>query len=558
MTTRSAHLIHFVRFALVVIALATGARAGAQNRAPAVVEFSPGGELENYLRLLQISGSSEWYPWSLRAFSGRELEKLLPADSAALPWRLSSARIKGRFSAGPLGINSTFNSAFPYGGNDGAVWAGRGLTISATSAVAARLGPLSLTLAPLAFITTNGAFPLHDNGQSGALVYNDGLFPGNIDRPQRFGDEPYGRGDPSASEIRFDTRYVTFGFGTAPIWWGPAAEYPFLLGTNAPGFPHAFAGSGEPLNVWLGRLHARAVWGKLAQSPYTPVTGSDRYESTDETGRTSLVAGLMLIFSPGPIPNLELGLARFAHIPYPTSGISSRFLRKPIPTFFKKNVYGPEATREVDTENELASVFARWAFPSAGFELYAEHGHDDWYHDLRDLVQEPDHNKAYVVGFQKVLSKSAERLSALRGEIINHQMPSLGRDRPGQGYIYTHAQLPQGHTNRGQLLGSNAGVGAAAASVLAWDRYTPRGRTTFTWRRIVRAHTGTFYENGVPDDKATDVIHALGAERSRGSASLRYTLGVDLVTNFNRNFTSDVFNLNVRAGMQWSLGRATR
>lgn len=527
-------------------------QAGAQARAPAAVEFAPGGELENYLRLLQIDGASKWYPWSLRSFSSRELRALLPADSAAGPWRLSAAELGRGISVGPVGANAAVNSGFPYGGNDGAVWAGRGLTVSANASLTARLGPLLLTLAPVAFISTNAAFPLLDNGESGSLAFNDGLFPTTVDRPQRFGDGAYGRGDVGGSEIRLDTRLVTVGFGTAPMSWGPAMEYPFLVGTNAAGFPHAFLGTGGPVSIGVGMLHARAIWGKLSQSSFSPVTGADRYVSPTEPGRTRLMAGMMFIFAPRLIPNLEFGLGRFVHIPYPISGIDGSFLRRPWPRFLKKNVYGPAETREVDNENDLASVFARWTFPGAGFELYGEHGHDDWYHDLRDLVQEPEHNRSYMLGAQKVFTRSPTRMSALRAELINHQKPPLGRDRPGQGIIYTHTSLRQGHTQRGQLIGSSAGVGAAAGSVVAWDRYSPAGRTTLAWRRIVRAHTGGFDSTGVAEPDGIDVIHSLGAERSRRTGNLSYTFGVELMADLNRNFSNDVFNLHARAGMQWT------
>ena len=536
---------------LLAIATVCAAPAAAQSRAPAATDVAAGSELENYLRLLQLAGATRSYPWTIRGFSARELARLLPADTAQVPWRLTEDRLRARFATGSLELNTVFNSAFPYGSNDGAVWAGRGLTASASMAVRMRAGPLSLTLAPVAFITSNGKFPLLENRETGSLAYNDGLFARYIDKPQRFGDGAYGRGDAGASEIRLDTRAVTLGFGNAPMTWGPAAEYPFLLGTNAPGFPHAFLGTGYPVDVRIGSVHARAVWGKLSQSAFSPVTGSDRFVSDSEPGRDRLMTALVLVFVPRIAPTLELGLARFLHLPYPADGIDGDFLRRVWPTFLKKNVTG-EAVEDVADENDLASIFARWAFPSVGFELYAEHGHDDWFHDLRDLTQEPDHNRSYLIGFQKVLRHSPARLSSIRGEIFNHQMPPLGRDRPGQGFVYTHAALPQGHTNRGQLLGANAGAGAAGASVLAWDRYSPAGRTTLTWRRIVRAHAGTFHENGVEVSRRTDVIHSLGAERSRGNASLRYTVGVDLLGNINRNFSSDVVSVSARAGIQWT------
>ncbi len=145
---------------LVIAGLLFGAQtSGAQDRTPAAVDFASGGELENYLRVLQISGKTAWYPWSLRSFSGRELQKMLPSDTASLPWRLSSAKLTSGLSVGSVDVRTVLNSAFPHGSNDGAVWAGRGLTASASAGVTARVGPVSLTLAPIAFIRNQRGLP---------------------------------------------------------------------------------------------------------------------------------------------------------------------------------------------------------------------------------------------------------------------------------------------------------------------------------------------------------------------------------------------------------------
>ena len=542
---------------LPVLVLAPAVTRG-QGGSPSLPEITAGSELESYIRLLQISGATRWHPWSVRSFSAYELERMLPRDdSTAGPWRLDARRLHNGASLGPMSASVTVNSAFPYGSNDGATWVGRGLTATVTAAAAARLGPVTLTLAPTAFITTNAAFPLLDNGQPGALAYNDGLYATRIDRPQRFGEGAYGRGDAGASELRVATRVVTLGFGNAPMAWGPAVEYPFLLGTNAPGFPHAFVGTGSPVPIGVGRLHGRAMWGKLSQSSYSPVVGSARYVDAIETGRNRLLTGMILTFTPSLFPHLELGFAHLVHVPYSASGIDSRFFRTAWPTFLKKNVAAAD-TSEVAAQNSLASLFARWAFPSAGFELYAEHGHDDWYHDLRDLSQEPEHNRAYMIGFQKVVGTSRSSMSAIRGEIVNYQVPPLGRDRPGQGNIYAHTVLRQGHTHRGQLLGADAGSGAAAASLFAWDRYGESGRTTLSWRRIVRAHRGNFFVTGTVEPRATDVIHSLGVERARTYRGVRLTMATELMLDLNRNFSNDVFNLNARAGVSWSPGSAPR
>ena len=83
-------------------------------------------------------------------------------------------------------------------------------------------------------------FPLLANGQSGDAAFGDGLYATVVDRPQRFGDGAYARVDAGQSQVRLDLLGAAVGFSNAHEWWGPAQRYPFLLGTNAAGFPHVF------------------------------------------------------------------------------------------------------------------------------------------------------------------------------------------------------------------------------------------------------------------------------------------------------------------------------
>ena len=49
-------------------------------------EIFAGSQPENYLRYLQTMGLVPLYPWSSRAFSPREVDRLIPRDTAH-PWR---------------------------------------------------------------------------------------------------------------------------------------------------------------------------------------------------------------------------------------------------------------------------------------------------------------------------------------------------------------------------------------------------------------------------------------------------------------------------------------
>jgi hypothetical protein len=516
---------------------------GAQARSVTMLDFTTGGEYEDYLRALQISGKVPLQPWSIRGFSRREIERLALADSTG-PWKLRGRFSSSHLSAGPLRLGTTFNSAYPYGANDGPLWAGRGLTVAASGGVSGYVGALSFAIDPMAFSAANRPFELMPNGFAGPTAFNHGTFAGNVDLPQRFGDGVYSRFDPGNSYVRLDSRFISLGVSTANEWIGPATEYPFLLSNNAPGFPHLFLATGDPLNIWIGRVQARVFWGRLDQSAYSPVSGSVHFLSSAQPGTVRLATSLDAVFQPRGIPGLELGVGRFFHVPYTVGEPSSDFWRKPLAVFFLKNEYARGDS--VGAGNQLASIFFRWVFPHSGLEVFGERGYEDQFYDIREFFENLDHDREYMIGFQKVLATRADGFDVLRAELINYQLSTLARLRLGEGAVYLHNPLRQGHTNRGQLLGASPGVNAAAASTLAWTRYSRSGRTSFTFRRIVRDQIGDYYLTGAVNPRGSDVLVAAGFERMRYGRIVDVGGKIEVMDELNRNFVRDVGNLNLQ------------
>ena len=472
-----------VALTVVCSLMATAAPLRAQSRSVTMLDFTTGSEYEDYLRVLQISGKVPLYPWSIRGFSRREIERLASADSTG-PWTLRNRFSASHFSAGPLRLGATFNSAYPYGANDGPLWAGRGLTRLVSGGVSGYVGPISFALDPMAFSAANRPFELLPNGKTGPQAFNHGTFADAVDLPQRFGDGAYSRFDPGNSYVRMDSRFISLGVSTANEWIGPATEYPFLLSNNAPGFPHLFLGTGDPLNIWIGRLQARVFWGRLDQSAYSPVTGSTHFLRLPNRERSDSQHQSRQYFSRGGFRAWSLASPVSSTFPIKSGSRAPTSGRNPSKSFFLKNEYAQGDT--AGAENQLASIFFRWVFPHSGLEVFGERGYEDQFYDIREFIENLDHDREYMVGFQKVLATRADGFDVLRAELINYQLSTLALSRPGEGAVYLHSTLRQGHTNRGQLLGASPGVNAAAASTLAWTRYSRTGRTSFTLRRIVR------------------------------------------------------------------------
>src|SRR4051812_13864925 len=135
-----------LRFALMgaicLVPICMSTRLIAQTSRVTMSDFTAGSDYEQYLRVAQIGGLAALYPWSIRSFSRREIARLVAGDTTG-PWKLGNRFSKSNLAPGSLDLGAIFNSAYPYGANDGPVWAGRGITVAASGSVSGFFGPFS-------------------------------------------------------------------------------------------------------------------------------------------------------------------------------------------------------------------------------------------------------------------------------------------------------------------------------------------------------------------------------------------------------------------------------
>ena len=540
---------------LLVIVLAaspwSGLAAQRASEAAARAEVYAGSELETYLRNLQVVGAVPAYPWSARRFTAAEVDRLLPSDSAhpwelRYDWRPAPERELSVAVARPE-VATRLNSGFPYGYNDGAVWAGRGITLSVQGGFQARYGPLAATVAPLAAWASNSGFRLQPNGIPGASEYADDRDTGWIDHPQRFGGGPYALVSGGQSVVEVVKWGAVAGVSSANDYWGPATEFPMVLGDNAGGFPHAFAGTATPVDLGIVRLQLRTLFGRLTQSAWSPQTG-------DPSVRAASAA--VVVAMPRWPEGLELGATHFIHRRWSRRGWLLEELLAPFSLRHRPSDTYFTGTTNDSLENRQASVFFRWVFVPAGIEVYGEYGTEDWRHNLREALVEPDHNAGYTLGLRRVTRPAPGRLRVLRAEVQDLRRGTLVQDgffRAVQGF-YGHVGLRAGHTYEGQVLGSDPGLGGAAARI-AVDWYHPGGRWTVGWSRLLIREIGGASVAAKPQDpRGLDVQHTLGVEAVAFRGRYDIWAGATAVYEFNRNFRGDAFNLNlffaVRTGLR--------
>lgn len=519
----------FKSFALLLL-VASSERATGQGRRFST-PVAAGSELERYLRANELVDSTANDQWTIRPLAARRMGAVrLPASHS---WR---TRVPDSFPSDRTGLTAPSveligNSAFPYGFNDGPVWAGKGMTAALSGGVDVARRHFAITLQPTAFIAQNASFSLVDNGLSGDRQFADPFRPDAIDVPQRFGSGAYGAVASGESEIAVRGLGVTGGISSRAQVWGPAYEHPLILGNNAGGVPRLFAGTDAPLDLRWITIQGQVIWGQVNESAFGPDTG---------ISRRHFVTGAIGTVTIKRVPGLELGLSRFFHATWPSRGALHIPWLRVLQGFISDNPAIGE-----NPDNQLASGFIRVAPPGAGFEIYGEYGREDRAENYRDVPLEPDHDAGYTLGFARAWATAeAKRLVVLRGEVLNTRISHLQQQR-GETPWYMHTTQPQGHTERGQILGSVGGFGGGASNV-AWDRYTQKGRTTIRWDRIVRGTPRN--RDGLPIPDQADVIHAIGAERMSFTGPGELTVGAALTRNFNRYLSSDATNVRVSVG----------
>jgi hypothetical protein len=491
-------------------------------------EGAVGSEAELWWRARSLVDTAWHHPWSLRGLSQRQVDGISGRVRAGRTFEFALVRSE---------IGARYNSQFPFGMYDGAVWAGRGTTLWLTGGLALRIGPFSMRLAPLGFRSENRAFPLIPNGLDGRETFADPIKPRSVDAPQRFGATPYSRLDLGTSSAQVELLGLAIGATAAPQWWGPASFFPFLFSNQGPGIPRIFAGTSAPLAVGPLLVTGQLQWGDLrASEVFMPDTVPTRRR---------FGTGVIAVVQPRAMPTLEVGAARYFHARWPQGAIPVRYWTRSLEGVLKRSlpvVSGPNALddRSRDAENQLASAFARWAFPSAGFEVYGELGREDHSWDLRDLVVSPAQQSSRMVGFAHVSGVSAKGALMVRGEHMSFR--ALPNDLiRGTGMTYRHSGTLEGHTLRGQNLGAPLGVGSSEGTTVRVDWLRGSERLSVGLLRALRYQ---LLSPATPDPSRLDVQYIASAERA-AFGGRPHAMGAAVVWNLNRNWQRDVVSASL-------------
>lgn len=492
-----------VRVLLTLLAAASGVPLGAQIIVrPA--DARTGSEAFHYLEARALDTASRG-PW---------------AEQAGAPPLLS-------------GLSSlvSANSGLPFSRNDGPAWAGRGMNAQFSAVGFYRRGGLTVRIAPVAWIAQNVEYSLVPPSvlSPPSSPFADPQRPRTIDLPQRFGDEPLGRLDPGESELSYERWRLRAALTSGARHLGAGARHAILMQGDAPGFARFEMSTPQGIRTPLGTFSAVLAAGKIGQTVWAPLRREGARSGSFIEGR----------WRPFHSDRVELGGARFYHRDW--KGIRLADFTAPFSVFF----YDWTQESSGETDNQLIVLFGSVKVPEAGLAFWAEFGRNDGARDLRDFTAELEHNSAWMFGLQKVWRDAGDRLWSLEATGASARIPPIIRFRP-QASFYDHFPMRQGHTNRGQLLGSPL-MEREGGGELRIDRYDPLGRVGLILAsRNLPNERAEFVDEADLRQEWSALLELLRAH-PRG---FHWFARAGLIADLNRHPTlGDAYNLTLSAGI---------
>ena len=455
-----------------------------------------GDPFENYIRILQADTTVDQHTRPslfIRPHSGHKTQ-----DSRLIhhPWSNHPffTRPDNFYATGPVSydiftprITHSYNTQFPGGQNDGALWQGRGHNTHYSLGGKISYGPIELAFRPEFGYITNREFEMYPNPPFFQYPVELSEFAqglARIDQPQRFGEDSFTWFHPGQSYLRGHYKGAAAGISTGNMWTGPALYNPLTLSNNAPGFFHAFLETDGPVSTPIGSIEGKIFWGGLQESDYF---------DDDPTNNLRFINGLIFSYSPAFLPEFQVGFSRTMYEYYPDNGLSFSNLTRVFQPFTKER-YAEE--REIQLVNQrdpitilgddlahMVTFFGRWIVPTRGFEAWFEWGKNENSFDQRSLFTERVHTRSYVIGFLKRFEINSRHWTTWDFEMTH--LENLENITANNYPVwYENLVINQGFTHQGQVLGAGIGPGSSSLKT-SFNYYNRWGKIGASANRIV-------------------------------------------------------------------------
>ena len=386
----------------------------------------------------------------------------------------SSKNDKFKLYALPITLQQQYNSHHPYGINDGAMIPSKGYGTMLSAGVFFKAGPLTIQLRPEYVFAQNAKYPiLTDYNQPVSLVTNYYNYHNSVDAPAQYGNGSYSQLDWGQSSVRLNFGAASIGLSNENLWWGPGRYNSLLMTNNAPGFKHLTLNTLRPVQTFIGSFEGQLIAGRLENSGVGQPIGSPA-KAKNQAWR--YINGMVITYQPKWVPGLYLGFDR-SFMAYNTD-VNDFGDYLPVFSFLTKAAYAKDSnsnTEDAKNRDQRISFFMRWLWPESRSEIYFQYGREDHSWNGRDAFLEPEHSRAYVVGFRKLvpLQKRADEFIQVGLELSQLEQSNSNKVRSA-GYWYSHSQVLQGYTHKGQFLGAGGGPDNTQTLDVAWVKALKR------------------------------------------------------------------------------------
>jgi len=399
---------------------------------------------EEYIRRSQLLSKNSSSSFLSRPIS---LDDSLLTDSVSYSMKLASSSEanfwKSLVSLLPIFSGTQVGTGNPYP-EASKFLVTKGVQQWVSTGLYASFGPFSLQLQPEWIMAQNKNYNFGQNKATG------------IEYTERFGKGAYSKLLLGQSSIRANWGAFSVGVSSENIWWGPGQYNSLLFSNNAFGFSHLSLNTRKPAKTVIGRFEGQILMGKL-----------ENFAPFEREGREDwrYLNGITLSYQPKWIPWFYVGFSRVFQQYSSYNNQSWAYYFPIFEPFQKVNLINPNSGDFDSTEyddrlqSQQLTGFSRIVIPKAKAEVYFEYGRRDHAVDWREFLLNPEHARAYLFGFKKLISFSNEAFFQINGEILQQQESINILTRYGKigDKSWSSHGIRQGFTHYGQMLGPGVG-----------------------------------------------------------------------------------------------------
>lgn len=429
----------------------------------------------DYLRREQVQGNIDSsLSFNVRPFtiqkSFSEFNSAFLGDSIAgfpsLSTSFQNKNGKFKLTAIPIQLLTIYNSTSPDGWENSELIPNVGLQTIISTGFHLKYGKLSLQFNPNFHYAQNKKFEEYPSEAPNEYFRKLSRSVFGIDNPVRYGTASISNFNLGNSHIGAYLGGVFLGFSSENIWAGPGQFTSLVISDNAPGFYHFRIQSTRPLKTFLGNFEGIYWAGKLKSSKKTHFSDGKYQSIFGEKDESSwrYFTGLTISYSPKWIPGFSLGGTRGFQV-YREDMENNLKAFFPLFAPFQKEEEGLIESLNL-RQDQNVSVFSRYLITSAKAEIYFEFSRNDHPLNWRELILNPEHSRAFQLGFSKYFKLPSRYSLGFQGEITQSEFSvnNIIRWPNRQGYSnsglgsFDNNQVNHGWTNEGQILGSNTGI----------------------------------------------------------------------------------------------------